>query len=153
MPVADKSNTIKEIEEKTITSLQGVETILLVEDSEQVRNITRSMLERNGYTVITGRNATEVLEFINRYEGPIHLLLTDVVMPDMNGLEATKRICEKYQQVKVLMLSQYDDEENVHASELAGAVGFIPKKSPGAKLIAGIRSANRGGNFKHHVAV
>jgi len=78
-------------------------------------------------------------------------VLMDIVMPVMNGLEATKAISKECEQVRVLMLSQYDDEENVLASEQAGAFGFIPKKSASSQLLAAIRSADRGERFKQPI--
>jgi len=69
-------------------------------------------------------------------------VLMDIVMPGMNGLEATKQICKRCEQVRVLMLTQYDDEENVLASDQAGAFGFIPKRGASSELLAAIRSAN-----------
>ena len=72
------------------------------------------------------------------------VVLMDIVMPEMNGLEATKEICKKCERAKVLMLTQYDDEENVQASREAGALGFIPKAAASSRLLTGIRSVARG---------
>ena len=65
-------------------------------------------------------------------------------MPVMNGLDAAKKIHEQYRTVKVLMLTQYDDQENVLASKEVGAVGFIPKAAASSQLLTGIRSVARG---------
>ena len=81
------------------------------------------------------------------------VVLMDIVMPGMNGLEATKQIYKGCEQVRVLMLTQYDDEENVLASKEAGAFGFIPKRSASSQLLTAIRAASRGEHFKHPVAV
>ena len=70
------------------------------------------------------------------------VVLMDIVMPVMNGLEATKRISRECEGTKVLMLSQYDDEENVLASSQVGASGFIPKRSASTQLLSAIRSAS-----------
>ncbi|HAP32182.1 MAG TPA: hypothetical protein DCQ14_03910 [Firmicutes bacterium] len=73
------------------------------------------------------------------------VVLMDIVMPGTNGLEATREIHrECREKVKVLVLSQYDDEENIRASCEAGAYGFIPKKSVSSQLLAAIRAVSRG---------
>jgi len=75
------------------------------------------------------------------------VVLMDIVMPVMNGLEATKLICGECEKAKVLMLTQYDDEENVLASSQAGALGFVPKRNASSQLLAGIRSVSQGKHF------
>jgi len=70
------------------------------------------------------------------------VVLMDIVMPGMNGIEATKHISRECKQVKVLVLSQYDDEENVLACRQAGASGFIPKKSASSQLLQTIRAVS-----------
>jgi DNA-binding NarL/FixJ family response regulator len=70
------------------------------------------------------------------------VVLMDIVMPGMDGLEATKQICRERKQVKVLMLTQYDDKENILASNQVGASGFIPKRSASSQLLTAIRSAS-----------
>ena len=74
-------------------------------------------------------------------------MLMDIVMPEMNGLDAAKEICRQCPHVKVLMLTQYDDEENVKASGQVGALGFIPKTVVSSQLLTGIRSVNEGKRF------
>jgi NarL family two-component system response regulator LiaR len=75
------------------------------------------------------------------------VVLMDIVMPVMNGLEATKKICQQCERPKVLVLTQYDDDENIRASREAGALGFIPKAAASARLLTGIRSVARGEEF------
>jgi len=64
----------------------------------------------------------------------------DIVMPGMNGIEATKHISREFDHTKVLMLSQYDDEQNVNASSEVGASGFVPKRSASTQLLSAIRA-------------
>jgi NarL family two-component system response regulator LiaR len=71
----------------------------------------------------------------------------DIVMPVMNGLDATREICRQREWAKVLVLTQYDDDENIRASREAGALGFIPKAAASARLLTGIRSVARGEEF------
>jgi len=68
------------------------------------------------------------------------VVVMDIVMPVMDGLEATKQIYKEYPQIRVVMLSQYDDEENVAAAEQIGAYGFIPKRAASSQLINGIKT-------------
>jgi two-component system response regulator DegU len=63
-------------------------------------------------------------------------------MPEMNGLEATKQIYQKYPKTRVVMLSQYDDEENILAAEKIGAYGFIPKRAASSQLVNAIRAVH-----------
>jgi len=68
----------------------------------------------------------------------------DIMMPIMSGLDAAREINKKHTSAKVLMLTQYDDQENVLASRQAGAMGFIPKAAASSRLLTGIRSVARG---------
>jgi DNA-binding NarL/FixJ family response regulator len=90
-------------------------------------------------------------------EKTLHLspdvVLMDIVMPVMNGLEATKHICKERPQTKVLMLTQYADEENVVRSEQLGAHGFIPKSAASSQLLEGIRGVSRGERLKRPPAM
>ncbi len=76
-----------------------------------------------------------------------HVVLMDISMPVMSGLEATKQICRKSPQVKVLILTQYDSEENMFVAKEAGAQGFIPKRAASSELLSGIRSVAAGRYF------
>jgi DNA-binding NarL/FixJ family response regulator len=116
--------------------------VLVADDHAVVREGIRALLslQRDMQVVgeaIDGRDAVE-----KTFQLLPDVVLMDIVMPGMNGLEATKQICKGCEQVRVLMLTQYDDEENVLASDQAGAFGFIPKRSASSELLAAIRSAN-----------
>lgn len=69
-----------------------------------------------------------------------NVALVDIVMPVMSGLEATKLICQQCPETRVLILTQYDEEENMVAARNVGAFGFIPKRAAGSELVAGVRS-------------
>jgi CheY-like chemotaxis protein len=86
---------------------KGTETVLLVEDEEEVRKVTRQFLQRNGYKVLEAANGTDALQVAQRYIGAIHLLLTDVVMPGMNGAELRTRLLLLRPNLKVLFMSGY----------------------------------------------
>ncbi|MBI5844963.1 MAG: response regulator [Deltaproteobacteria bacterium] len=83
------------------------ETILLVEDNPQVRNLTRAILLRKGYTVLAAHNAEHALSMMENHEGEIHLLLTDMMMPGMNGIELYGELKKKAPGIRVLLMSGY----------------------------------------------
>jgi PAS domain S-box-containing protein len=85
----------------------GTETVLIVEDEESVRALTRTLLEEAGYTVIEASNGRDALAVAGRYSGPIHLLMTDVVMPGMNGPTLAENLAVTYPSMKVLCMSGY----------------------------------------------
>ncbi|HMJ01076.1 MAG TPA: PAS domain S-box protein [Gaiellaceae bacterium] len=88
---------------------RGSETVLLVEDEEVVRNLVREILEGNGYTVLEARNGAEALDLGRRFKGPIHLLVTDVVMPKMSGRELAERLVTIHRETRILYMSGYTD--------------------------------------------
>jgi CheY-like chemotaxis protein len=88
---------------------RGSETVLLVEDEDVVRNLVREILQGNGYTVLEARNGAEALELGRRFKEPIHLLVTDVVMPKMSGRELAERLVTIHRETRVLHMSGYTD--------------------------------------------
>ena len=118
--------------------------VLIVDDHAVVRDGIRSVLtlQRDMQVVGEAVNGKEALE--KTVELLPDVVIMDIVMPVMNGLDAAREICQKAQPAKVLMLTQYDDEENVMASKQVGAVGFIPKAAASSQLLTGIRSVARG---------
>ena len=105
----------------------GSETILLVEDEEGVRDLARRILELKGYKVITASNPTEAAQVCERYEGPIHLLLTDVVMPTMSGPQLAEHVAFLRPGLKVLYISGYTDNAIVPHGILEEGVQFLQK--------------------------
>lgn len=81
-----------------------------------------------------------------------HVVLMDIVMPEINGLEATRRIAERCPQARIIILTQYDEEENMIVARQAGAHGFIPKRAASAELVTGIRSVYAGDCFPRSFA-
>jgi two-component system cell cycle sensor histidine kinase/response regulator CckA len=88
---------------------KGSETILLVEDSEPLRNLTQSFLELHGFSVLVAQNGEEAIQVAARHAGKIHLLLTDVVMPGINGRVLAERLLLKRRDMKILFISGYTD--------------------------------------------
>jgi CheY-like chemotaxis protein len=89
---------------------RGSETLLLVEDEAHVRDLVAQMLRASGYTVLTAPDAVAALELSRRHPGPLHLLLTDVVMPEMSGPELAQRLQAMRPTTKILYMSGYTDE-------------------------------------------
>ena len=114
--------------------------VLVADDHAIVREGIRALLgvQKDMQVVGESVDGNDALEKTRQLMPDV--VLMDIVMPGMNGLEATKRISREFDQTKVLMLSQYDDEENVLASTQVGARGFIPKKSASTQLLSAIRS-------------
>jgi DNA-binding NarL/FixJ family response regulator len=116
--------------------------VLIVDDHSVVRDGIKSVLELQTDIEVIGQaeNGKESLEKVDKLSPDI--VVMDIMMPEMNGLEATKQIYKKYPHTRVVMLSQYDDEENILAAEQLGAYGFIPKRSASAQLVNAIRAVH-----------
>ncbi|WP_289021715.1 PAS domain S-box protein [Desulfobacter postgatei] len=108
-------------------SKRGRETILLVEDEPSVLKMTTMMLERQGYTVVGASTPGEAIRLAAEHAGHIHLLMTDVVMPEMNGRDLAKNILSLYPGLKCLFMSGYTANVIAHHGILDEAVDFIQK--------------------------
>jgi PAS domain S-box-containing protein len=108
-------------------SLRGTETILLVEDQDEVRRVAQEILSRYGYHVIAAQNAGEALLSCERHPRTIHLLLTDVVMPQMSGRELAVRLETLRPDMKVLYMSGYTDNAIVHHGILDSGIAYVQK--------------------------
>jgi PAS domain S-box-containing protein len=128
----------------------GSETILLVEDEEQVRALARASLVEAGYTVLEACNGAEALALSARHTGPLHLLLTDVVMPGMSGSELARALQAQRPGLRVLYMSGYPDEQ-LGRHGVAEPHALLPKPFTPERLRAQVRRvldsyAARGGN-------
>jgi PAS domain S-box-containing protein len=121
-----------------ITADEGNETILLAEDSDLVRQLTREMLEIRGYHVLEASNGNDALEVCRTYAGPIGLTLSDVVMPGMTGRELAERVVKVRPDMKVLLMSGYTDEIS-KSLFVQGGVHFIEKPFTSKSLAMKIR--------------
>ncbi len=105
----------------------GSETVLVVEDEPVVRRLVCDILEGLGYTVLEAGQGDEALEVCRRHQGPVSLLVTDVVMPGMSGNELAQRLVESLPRLKVLFLSGYTSNTIVHHGILQEGVAFLQK--------------------------
>ncbi len=117
----------------------GTETILLVEDERAVRNIAARVLRDAGYTVLVADCGADALRVSAGHEAAIHLLLTDVVMPDMNGKALAERIVDVRPDTRVLFMSGYTDNAIVHHGRLDEGTHFLGKPFAARDLEAKVR--------------
>jgi PAS domain S-box-containing protein len=119
--------------------LRGVETILLVEDEQSVRTLTRSLLEDGGYTVLEASNGMHALELAGRHSGPIHLLLTDMVMPGMNGRVLAQKMTEGHPGIRVVYISGYTGSLSGHEELFDSGATLIQKPFSRSTLLWKLR--------------
>ncbi len=141
LPVTSESPHAETEEEDrhTPSGFRGSETILLVEDNDQVRNLTLAILKREGYKVISAANGREALEELDRHEAPVHLLLSDVVMPGMNGRQLFEQLSGRYPDMRVLYMSGYTDDVIAQRGIMEPGVHFIQKPFSIKVLAARVR--------------
>ncbi len=126
-------------ETSVVSSHGGSETLLLVEDNVGLRKLAIRFLEPAGYTVLSAPAADEAIHIAEHHDGPIHLLLTDVVMPGMSGRQLAERLLQGRPATKVLYMSGYTDDTIVRHGLLAENVHFIQKPFNAATLLKKVR--------------
>jgi DNA-binding NtrC family response regulator len=135
--MAEKEGDMAVPEKKSAAG--GTETILLVEDEPTILRMTRMMLERKGYTVISAATPAQALEKAQNHAGAIDLLMTDVVMPEMNGRDLATKITALYPEIRLLFMSGYTANVIAHQGILDKGVAFIQKPFSMAELAEKIR--------------
>ncbi|MGQ0562235.1 MAG: PAS domain S-box protein [Gemmatimonadota bacterium] len=120
---------------------QGDETILVVEDEPAVRSLVRRVLQKNGYRVLDAANGMEALRLVESFDQPIHLLLTDVVMPEMGGRDLADRLGPRRPEMKILYMSGYAEDAIVVNYVLQPGFAFLPKPFAPDALAAKVREA------------
>jgi PAS domain S-box-containing protein len=115
------------------------ETVLLVEDEEPVRRIAERILTSEGYRVLVAADGEEAMDIANQAQGKIHLLLTDVVMPKMNGNQLAEKVAERNPRLRVLYMSGYTDDVIVRHGMLKPDTQFIGKPFNSAALRRKVR--------------
>jgi PAS domain S-box-containing protein len=117
----------------------GWETILVAEDDDAVREVVRGMLETLGYKILEASRGQEALSICQEHQGPIHLLLTDVIMPGMNGQELAENMAALRPETRVLFMSGYTDDVALRPGSLEAGVAFIRKPATREELARKIR--------------
>jgi CheY-like chemotaxis protein len=123
------------------TSLHGVETILMVEDEAALRAITRGHLEHLGYRVLEAADGREALEKSRKYSDPIHILLTDMIMPELGGRALAHELCELRPDIRVVYMSGYSGRTYNSQSDLDTGSFFLQKPFTRDTLARKIREA------------
>jgi signal transduction histidine kinase/CheY-like chemotaxis protein len=118
---------------------RGLETVLLVEDEAGLREMVRECLEASGYTVLEARQAAHALEIAQAHAGPIHLLMTDVVMPGVSGRNLAQTLTASHPETTVLYMSGYTDDAVVLHGVLAEDVAFLQKPFTIRALVQKVR--------------
>jgi CheY-like chemotaxis protein len=131
-------------------TLRGFETILLVEDDDQVRIVAAGILAKSGYRVLEARNGGEALLSSEKHPGVIHLLLTDVVMPEMSGPELASRLAIARPAMKVLCMSGYTDDRIVRHGVLDAKIAYLQKPITPATLTKRVREMLDGLSYEEN---
>ena len=119
----------------------GGETVLVVDDEPAVRMVTKRILQRNGYAVLEASGGPEALRVLREHPGPIQLLLTDVIMPEMNGREVAERVRERRPGIKVMYMSAYSPEAIALDGLLDEGATFLRKPFEIGPLLQAVRQA------------
>ena len=126
LPMSDKSEETTDIVPE-LKIKGGCETILLVDDEEVLRSLGQEILTQNGYTVLLASNGIEAIQLYKKQEGNINLVILDMIMPKMDGLETYKRLKEMNSFLKILITSGYSQDSQNHKEFRNGIEGFIQK--------------------------
>jgi two-component system, cell cycle sensor histidine kinase and response regulator CckA len=118
---------------------KGSETVLLVEDEDAVRTLSRLILQSNGYTVLEAKDGQEGVRVAQQHPGPIHLLVTDLVMPRMSGRQLANRLTQARPQMRVLFMSGYTDEAVMRHGVLEPDLVFLQKPFSAISLARKVR--------------
>jgi two-component system cell cycle sensor histidine kinase/response regulator CckA len=139
LPRIDVGEIPEETEATPQGDLRGGETVLVVEDDEGVRELTTTILRARGYNVLEAASGPEACEVAKKHPDRIHLLLTDVIMPGMNGRELSRLLLDQRPQLKVLVMSGYAESVIAHRGVLDAEFEFIQKPFSSDVLAAKVR--------------
>jgi signal transduction histidine kinase/CheY-like chemotaxis protein len=141
LPEAYEKVSEAHAESKPSAMQRGSETILVVEDEPGVRELACEFLKARGYSVLQAKDGVEALELAARHAGAIHLVLSDIVMPRMGGLELAKRLKELRGDVKILFMSGYTEYASGGVADGSSQISRIQKPFSAASLACSVRDA------------
>jgi CheY-like chemotaxis protein len=139
LPRVDEKNLGEKSAPGLKKSPMGQETVLLVEDDAIVRNLAETSLERCGYRVLVAKDGHDALRMAGEHEGPIHLLISDVVMPGMGGRAVAEGMKTLRPEMKILYISGYPTDEVVRQGILEATTPFLPKPFKPVQLARKVR--------------
>jgi two-component system cell cycle sensor histidine kinase/response regulator CckA len=148
LPLVNQSAQPTQQKDPDGTNLRGSETILLAEDSDSLREMTKEYLESVGYSVIESSSGQSALQQARDFDGIIHLLLTDIVMPEMSGPELAAQIASFRSGIKIIFTSGYTDDAIARQGILDPRVAFIQKPYRPKALARKIREVLEGASIK-----
>jgi signal transduction histidine kinase/CHASE3 domain sensor protein/ActR/RegA family two-component response regulator len=140
LPRASEAAAIESGSRPGPAATRGSETVLVVEDDEPVRRLARRALEGAGYTVLQAASPLEALDILARYNGPLDLLLTDVMMPELTGRQLADRLTASRPGLAVLFMSGYAEDAIVHHGRLDPDTDFLQKPFPPEALAQKVRA-------------
>ena len=139
LPLADEAPVEMALPEAEPSDLGGEETIMVVEDEVAVRGLAVSVLKRRGYHVLESEDADGCLALLRKHHGPLDLLVTDVILPGIDGRELYRKVQDLFGDAKVLYMSGYSEDIVTHRGIVDDGVPFLQKPFTGQGLSVRVR--------------
>lgn len=139
-PCVEEETGAPAAEARSSDVARGYETVLVVEDEEPLRRLTRRILESRGYTVLDAANGNEAIHLLASSSGRVDLLLTDVVMPGMSGRVLAERLLLVYPWLRVLFMSGYTEDMMLHHRVAEMGIALVEKPFTGDALAWAVRN-------------
>jgi CheY-like chemotaxis protein len=139
LPRVDDPITSQEAKTPSVATLKGTETILLVEDDESVRVLMRKMLEEYGYTVLPALDVDDAIAIEARHRGAIHLLVSDIIMPRLNGAVLAQRVVRRRPAIQLLYVSGFANQVAIDHGVISSSASFLQKPFAAETLATKVR--------------